>query len=59
VKKSFLNYDYIDRIEVIPSTYLKGGGPMNLYLLILLLVVILTRFNGHQNLTKGEVLIFP
>jgi rhombotail lipoprotein len=37
----------------------SGGGPMNLYLLILLLVVILTRFNGHQNLTKGEVLIFP
>jgi len=25
VKKSFLKYDYIDRIEVIPSTYLKGG----------------------------------
>lgn len=25
VKKSFLNYDYIDRIEIIPSTYLKGG----------------------------------
>ena len=25
VKKSFLQYDYIDRIEVIPSTYLKGG----------------------------------
>jgi len=24
VKKSFLKYDYIDRIEVIPSTYLKG-----------------------------------
>jgi hypothetical protein len=30
-----------------------------LYLLILLLVVIFTRFNGHQNLSKGEVLIFP
>jgi len=25
VKKSFLQFDYIDRIEVIPSTYLKGG----------------------------------
>lgn len=25
VKKSFLKYDYIDRIEVIPSTYLQGG----------------------------------
>jgi len=25
VKKSFLKYDYIGRIEVIPSTYLKGG----------------------------------
>lgn len=25
VKKSFLKYDFIDRIEVIPSTYLKGG----------------------------------
>lgn len=25
VKKSFLQYDYIDHIEVIPSTYLKGG----------------------------------
>jgi rhombotail lipoprotein len=25
VKQSFLKYDYIDRIEVIPSTYLKGG----------------------------------
>ncbi|MFT7561027.1 MAG: rhombotail lipoprotein [Flavobacteriales bacterium] len=25
VKKSFLQYEYIDRIEVIPSTYLKGG----------------------------------
>ncbi|KTF11856.1 rhombotarget lipoprotein [Pseudoalteromonas sp. H103] len=25
VKKSFLQYDYIDRIEVIPSTYLIGG----------------------------------
>jgi len=25
VKKTFLNYDYIDRIEVIPSTYLQGG----------------------------------
>ncbi|MBL4822462.1 MAG: rhombotarget lipoprotein [Colwellia sp.] len=25
VKKSFLKYDYIDRIEIIPSTYLKGG----------------------------------
>lgn len=25
VKQSFLQYDYIDRIEVIPSTYLKGG----------------------------------
>ncbi|MDP2562446.1 rhombotarget lipoprotein [Psychrobium sp. 1_MG-2023] len=25
VKKSFLKYDYIDRIEVIPSTYLRGG----------------------------------
>jgi rhombotail lipoprotein len=37
----------------------SGGGSMNLYLLILLLVVIFTRFNGHQNLSKGEVLIFP
>jgi rhombotail lipoprotein len=26
VKKSFLKYDYIDRIEVIPSTYLTGGA---------------------------------
>jgi rhombotail lipoprotein len=25
LKKSFLKYDYIDRIEIIPSTYLKGG----------------------------------
>ncbi len=25
VKKSFLKYDYIERIEIIPSTYLKGG----------------------------------
>lgn len=25
VKKSFLKYDYIDRIEIIPSAYLKGG----------------------------------
>lgn len=25
VKTSFLQYDYIDRIEIIPSTYLKGG----------------------------------
>jgi len=25
VKKSFLKYDYIDRIEVIPRTYLQGG----------------------------------
>lgn len=25
VKKQFLQYDYIDRIEVIPSSYLKGG----------------------------------
>jgi len=25
VKLSFLQYDYIDRIEVIPSTYLQGG----------------------------------
>jgi rhombotail lipoprotein len=25
VKKSFLQYDYIDRIEVIPSDYLQGG----------------------------------
>lgn len=25
VKQSFMQYDYIDRIEVIPSTYLKGG----------------------------------
>lgn len=25
VKKAFLKYDYIDRIEIIPSTYLKGG----------------------------------
>ena len=25
VKKSFLKYDYIDRIEIIPSTYLSGG----------------------------------
>lgn len=25
VKTSFLNYDYIDRIEIIPSTYLNGG----------------------------------
>ncbi|MGL1957150.1 MAG: rhombotarget lipoprotein [Colwellia sp.] len=25
VKKSFLKYDYIDRIEIIPSTYLQGG----------------------------------
>ncbi|MBA6342679.1 rhombotarget lipoprotein [Colwellia sp. MB02u-10] len=24
VKKSFLKYDYIDRIEIIPSTYLNG-----------------------------------
>jgi len=29
VKKSFLQYDYIDRIEVIPSTYLKGGDGFN------------------------------
>jgi rhombotail lipoprotein len=26
VKASFLKYDYIDRIEVIPSTYLAGGA---------------------------------
>jgi rhombotail lipoprotein len=25
VKQSFLQYDYIDRIEIIPSTYLSGG----------------------------------
>lgn len=25
VKKQFMQYDYIDRIEVIPSSYLKGG----------------------------------
>ncbi|GIU45117.1 rhombotarget lipoprotein [Shewanella colwelliana] len=25
VKASFIKYDYIDRIELIPSTYLKGG----------------------------------
>ncbi|WOT06484.1 rhombotarget lipoprotein [Shewanella youngdeokensis] len=25
VKQSFLQYDYIDRIEIIPSTYLNGG----------------------------------
>ena len=25
VKASFIQYDYIDRIELIPSTYLKGG----------------------------------
>lgn len=25
IKTSFLKYDYIDRIEVIPSTYLQGG----------------------------------
>lgn len=25
VKKTFLKYDYIDRIEIIPSTYLNGG----------------------------------
>jgi rhombotail lipoprotein len=25
VKKQFLQYDYIDRIEIIPSSYLKGG----------------------------------
>lgn len=25
VKQSFIQYDYINRIEVIPSTYLKGG----------------------------------
>jgi rhombotail lipoprotein len=25
VKKYFLKYDYIDRIEIIPSTYLNGG----------------------------------
>lgn len=25
VKKSFLKYDYIDHIEIIPSTYLNGG----------------------------------
>ena len=25
VKKQFMQYDYIDRIEVIPSTYLTGG----------------------------------
>ncbi|WP_394133233.1 rhombotarget lipoprotein [Shewanella maritima] len=25
VKSSFLKYDYIDRIEIIPSTYLNGG----------------------------------
>ncbi|XOV77364.1 MAG: rhombotarget lipoprotein [Aestuariibacter sp.] len=25
VKKSFLKYDYVGRIEVIPSTYLNGG----------------------------------
>jgi rhombotail lipoprotein len=25
VKKSFLKYEYIDRIEIIPSTYLNGG----------------------------------
>ncbi|MEI6859877.1 MAG: rhombotarget lipoprotein [Shewanella sp.] len=26
VRKSFIQYDYIDRIELIPSTYLKGGN---------------------------------
>lgn len=26
VKQSFIKYDYIDRIELIPSTYLKGGN---------------------------------
>ena len=25
VKKQFMQYDYIDRIEIIPSSYLKGG----------------------------------
>ena len=25
VKKTFLKYDYIDRIEIIPSSYLNGG----------------------------------
>jgi rhombotail lipoprotein len=25
VKKSFVKYDYIDRIDIIPSSYLKGG----------------------------------
>lgn len=25
VKKAFVKYDYIDRIEIIPSTYLAGG----------------------------------
>lgn len=25
VKQSFLQYDYIDRIDIIPSTYLQGG----------------------------------
>lgn len=25
VKKSFIKYDYINRIEVIPSSYLNGG----------------------------------
>lgn len=25
VKQSFIKYDYIDRIEIIPSTYLKNG----------------------------------
>lgn len=29
VKKEFLSYDYIDRIEIIPSTYLKGGDGFN------------------------------
>lgn len=29
VKQSFIKYDYIDRIEIIPSTYLKNGKGFN------------------------------
>jgi rhombotail lipoprotein len=29
VKAAFVQYDYIDRIEVIPSTYLTGGDGFN------------------------------
>lgn len=29
MKQSFIKYDYIDRIEIIPSTYLKNGKGFN------------------------------